>query len=301
MTGGTILSSSEVDRAGIFAIGTRFRADQPNDVHLCTASVLRTSAARSETWLVTAAHCIENDPIADSPIPSNMVVHRNSGFLIGSVQNWGSPDAVIVHPDYDDEDPPLTRAYRDIALIHMPVALPVSAPNGVNMWNWYRPIFAHSPLSLNASASQTAIFGGGTQSSGGVDGSIRYLTGNYYGISEGNIEMVDITSNEPEGGDSGGPWISVFGDTVTNNLLIDHGAILGIHHGEWWNFKSPMDEYAAALFASANYNFVAGIVGDSAVPVPGNTWRRPCFIDWCHYRQEELDSQIAHLASTLLL
>lgn len=271
MMGGTILSASEVARAGVVVVFTP--AGQ------CSGSILRTSKMRSETWVMTAAHCF-----GGGGGPAQLWTRAAGGTFLGT------SDLVVPHPGFSQSG---GRNSQDIALIHFPFAIFIGTPSGVPIANWFRPIFGHDPQDLDPSDDLIQIFGGGCQTANPCvnDGSIRYLQEDYSSISDENIEDDDTDgANDPMGGDSGGPWMTAFGTTATTNDLLDDGVIIGVHTGEYL-----YDNYASSTFGTSNLGFVLDTVGDNAVVVESNQWERPCFVDWCHYR----DAERAALIGTL--
>ena len=137
------------------------------------------------------------------------------------------------------------------------------------------------------------IFGGGCQTESEPctpDGSIRYVSDDeYLELSDENIE-IDDTDGESDtaGGDSGGPWLAAYGTGQSTTDLINHGVIMGVHTGQYL----IADDYASSTFGTATLQFILEKAGDSAVVASSNTWTRPCFVDWCHYRSSERNSLI---------
>lgn len=272
--GGTTLTAAELRRSGVYWLSIPIPGT--NLVGACTGAVLRTSWVRSETWVLTAAHCF-GDPPNES---WTATLRRNPG---GGA--FGNSDRVEIHPNFDSGG---GRNSQDLALVRFPFAVAIETPTGESMLNWYRPLFGHDPSQLNSSHTRIQIFGMGCQDGSepcsSNDGTLRYVADDYEGTSDENIEILDYdSSNEPHVGDSGGPWISVFGvSQPTTSALLTDGVIIGTHTGEYQN-----DDFAASSFGAANSSFFEDVADDSAVFINTNTWTRPCLHDWCHYRTAE--------------
>jgi hypothetical protein len=289
MLGGVLLTASEELRSGIVYLAAPLASD-PQQSKACTGAVLRSSTMRNETHILTAAHCV-----AGTTTP--VMVASDSDFTTF----FGSSNDVTPNPAYDPDFP--SRSAHDLAIIRLPNSIQINSPSGAPIKNWYRPIYGHNPTAHNSSDTSVRIFGAGCQSETivdggcGIDGTVRYIVDSEYSYIGGDEENVmiedDNSSEDPQGGDSGGPWITAYGTAHSSADLVNHGVILGVHTGtHYW------DEFGASTFGSSNLSFILSNTGDATVVVSVNDWERECFHDWCHYRPAE---KAAHLINATLL
>jgi hypothetical protein len=259
--GGTILSESQRRRTGI--VGFNY----------CTGTVLRTSTIRREAWILTAAHCHDGQAqaieVLYNPIDGNT--------------SLGVSDAVYPHPDFDTGG---GRLSHDLTIIHTSFPIPIEVPSGATISDWYRPVLGHNPASTNSANDEIQIFGNGYNNGAETerDGTLRYVADEYFAISDENISVFDQDgASDPEGGDSGGPWLTAFGvDNVypSTESLVENGLVIAVHSGEFVN-----DEYGSSTYGATNLAFLQNVMGDSLVVQPAgtNSWVRNCWTPWCYY------------------
>ena len=229
--------------------------------NLCTAAILKSSKVTSETWLVTAAHCIGHDAW----------IHIHYGPNLGRSMTVHEP-RMYIHPDY--EGPGSTP---DVALIHVEAYVPVLNTHGYEYFEFTRPWF--SGVMSDISGKDAGVFG--------ARDALRWARGKFekqdddkVEIDGGNWRTQDAVV---EGGDSGGPWLFTDGGESSSEEYIMDGVIIAVTNGgnTDWNIDSwhNKDIYGTGLSGSNVSDWIRDKTNDSVPRTSDPSITRPPMLE----------------------
>lgn len=308
LQGGTSLNTTQTRRAGVVDIsipltgngcttsaqcspGFGCASGQCVATGGCTGTILSTSAFDRRSWVLTAGHCFcgaSGPPSIFRPGPS------------GTRTMLANGGTVFIHPSYNPCGP--IAAY-DVAVVRFDTPV-LSATSVSDVREFRRPIWATPPapgaFAAMGTGNNNEVMPGNLlcqeSASPTSDGSLRWASASFAGAINWNLGTTSPFSPSPSflnGGDSGGPWMSVVGG-VTQEGLLENGAIMAAS-----SFSScVLGAYsfeASGTFAPSTLAFLRSTVGSDLRETTGG-WTRSCFIDWCEYSPIQQASLIATLS-----
>lgn len=247
------LTSDRDARSGIVRI-------QVGGPDLCTAAILKSSKISAETWLITAAHCVQSDAWLE--------VHY--GANLGRSRVVFSP-RVYVHPDYEGEG-----STPDVALVHINEYIPVLNERSYEYLEFTRPYFSGSMAEI--SGRDVGVFG--------ARDALRWARGAFDKKDDDKVEIDggDWRTEDAvvEPGDSGGPWLYTRGGESSSEEYIMDGAVIAVTNGgnRDWGMDSwhAIDVYGTGLSGTNVDAWIRNKTNDGVSRVGDLPFERPSLL-----------------------